>query len=115
MAHKDNSTMADALKLVGGSIVGAGLALLVAPRPGKKTRKEIVRFAKTVGSTTDKAVHEFADNIANFVDTVGEKAAGILHNGQALTQEAKRELLAAVEKGQAKLEQQKHRLEQMIG
>ena len=31
MAQKENITVADALKLVGGGIVGAGLALLLAP------------------------------------------------------------------------------------
>lgn len=115
MARKDTNTMADALKFVGGGIVGAGLALLLAPRPGKETRKDIVRYAKTMGNKADKTVHEFADNIADFTDTVGEKAALILRNGQEMTREAKKELLTAIEKGQVKLEKQKHRLARMIG
>lgn len=115
MAHKGNNTMADALKLVGGGIVGAGLALLLAPRPGKETRKNIVRYAKTMGSKTDKTVHEFADNIADFADTVGEKASFILRNGQEMTHDAKKELLTAIENGQVRLEKQKHRLARMIG
>ena len=115
MAHKVSSPMADALKLVGGGIVGAGLALLLAPQPGKQTRKDIVRYARTVGGKTNEAVYEFAESIDEFVDAVGNKAAGILHNGKELTLEAKKELLTALEKGQEKLEKQKSRIVQMIG
>ena len=115
MAQKESSPMADALKLVGGGIVGAGLALLLAPQPGKKTRKDIVRYAKTVGGKTNEAVYEFAESIDDFVDTVGNKAAGILHNGKEMTHEAKKELLSAIEKGQEKLEKQKSRLVHLIG
>ena len=115
MAQKSNNTMADALKLVGGGIVGAGLALLLAPQEGKKTRKDIVRYAKTIRGKTDEAVCEFADSIDDFVETVGDRAADILHSGKEMTQEAKKELLTAMEKGQEKLEKQKSRLAHMIG
>lgn len=115
MARKVNNSMADAFMLVGGGVVGAGLALLFAPRSGRKTRNEIVRFGKTMGRKSDKAVRDFADNIADFADTVGEKAAGILHNGQKLTSEGKNGLLTAIAKGQETLEHQKRRVARMIG
>ncbi len=82
MVRKSSSTMTDALKLVGGGIVGAGLALLLAPRTGRETRKDIVRVAKTMGSRTDKVAHEFAGNMADFAGSMGKKAAGILHMGR---------------------------------
>jgi gas vesicle protein len=113
MAQKD--TMADALMLVGGGIVGAGLALLLAPKAGKETRKDIVRMARTVGSKTDKVVHEFADNVAELADTIGEKASNILNAGSDLAPESKKELLAAIERGQVKLEKQRQRLARLIG
>ena len=115
MAYKVNDTTKDALKLVGGGIVGAGLALLLAPRAGKETRRDIVRLTKTVGSKTDKAVHELADAVTDFADTVGKRATDILHNGEEMTREAKKELLTAMEKGRDTLERQKHRLSRMVG
>ncbi|ACM22099.1 hypothetical protein Geob_3761 [Geotalea daltonii FRC-32] len=113
MAQKD--TMADALMLVGGGIVGAGLALLLAPKTGKDTRKDIVRMARTVGSKTDKVVHEFADNVSELADTIGEKASSILSSEVDLAPESKKELLAAIERGQVKLEKQRQRLARLIG
>jgi gas vesicle protein len=115
MARKDTSTMTDALKIVGGGIVGAGLALLLAPRTGKETRKEIARFTKHVGSRTDKAVREFGDDITDFADSVGKKAARVLHNGRQMSWEAKKEMLTAIEKGRKRLEKQRHRLARLIG
>lgn len=114
MARKNSGTMADALKVVGGGIVGAGLALLLAPQAGRKTRKDIVRYARTVRGKTSEAVIEFADTVDDLVDMVGDRAARILHDGKELTTEAKKDLLAAVEKGQARLERQKNRLAHMI-
>ncbi|HKZ16478.1 MAG TPA: YtxH domain-containing protein [Geobacteraceae bacterium] len=115
MARKDTNTMTNALKIVGGGIVGAGLALLLAPRTGKETRKEIVSFTKNMGSRTDKAVREFGHDINHFADSVGKKAARILHNGREMSWDAKKEMLTAIEKGRKRLEKQRHRLARMIG
>lgn len=82
MARKVSNTMTDALMLVGGGIVGAGMALLFAPRSGKKTRKDIACFTRSMGKKTDRVVHDFAGNIADFAGTVGDRAAGYLRNGQ---------------------------------
>jgi gas vesicle protein len=114
MARKDTNTMTDALKIVGGGIIGAGLALLLAPRTGKETRKEIVRFTKSMGSRTDKAVREFGDDITDFADSVGKKASRILHNGREMSWEAKEDMLTAIEKGRRRLEKQRHRLARLI-
>ncbi|MRR57631.1 MAG: YtxH domain-containing protein [Deltaproteobacteria bacterium] len=115
MARKDTTTMTDALKIVGGGIVGAGLALLLAPRTGKETRKGIVTFTKGIGSKSDKAVREFGYDITHFADTVGKKAARILHNGREMSWDAKKEMLTAIEKGRKGLEKQRHRLARLIG
>jgi gas vesicle protein len=115
MARRYNDTMTDALKLVGGGIVGVGLGLLLAPRAGRQTRRDIVRLAKTVGSRTDKAVRGFADDVADFADAVGEKAIGIAHSGKEMTDAARKELLSAFETGQKKLDEQKRRVARIIG
>jgi gas vesicle protein len=74
MAQKVNNFKADALMLVGGGVVGAGLALLFAPYSGIKSRKKLVRFGKSMSNKSDRAIR----NLSNFADTMGEKAGGML-------------------------------------
>lgn len=115
MAYTINTTVKDALKFAGGGIVGAGVALLLAPRTGKATRREIVRFARNTGGEADRAARDLAATVADVAATVEKKASGLVHEGRAMTREARRELLAAMEKGQERLDRQRHRLARMIG
>jgi gas vesicle protein len=114
MARKSNNHVTDTLVIAGASVVGAGLALLFAPKSGRKTRKDIVRFIKSVGTRTDKVVHEFTDDFADFADTMGHKASKLLHEGRNMTRKSKERLLTTFESGQARLESQKNRLHRMI-
>ncbi len=82
MARKGSYTMTDALMVVGGGIFGAGLALLLAPRSGRETRKDISCFTRTMGKKTDRLVHDVAGNIADFTGSVRERAAGLLRDGR---------------------------------
>ena len=72
MARK---TMADALMLVGGGGVGAGLALLFAPYTGAKSRKKLARFGRTMSDKSDRMMRDMTD----FADTMGGKANKVLH------------------------------------
>lgn len=95
MASKSNSHVTDALYLVGAGMVGAGLGLLFAPKSGRKTRRDIARFARSVGTGTVKAAHEFADDVSSLADTMGHKASRLLREGRAMTRRSKERLLAA--------------------
>jgi gas vesicle protein len=103
------------LKIVVGGLVGAGLALLLAPQTGKKTRKYLSCCAKSVQGKANEAAYEFAENLSDFVDTAGDRVAEIFEEGAELTQESKKSLLAALEKGQQILEQQRKKLADMMG
>ncbi len=81
MAYKINSTIKDALKLAGGGIVGAGVALLFAPRTGKETRRNIVHFARTAGRKADWAANDLDITLDDFTPTGGRKASGLLNEG----------------------------------
>ena len=82
MAQKINNNTTDALFLIGGGIVGAGLALLLAPRSGRETRREIVRLGRHLEIKRAEAINGFADTVADFSETIGEKVTGIIRSGQ---------------------------------
>ena len=115
MANNNNSAMVGALMLIAGGIIGAGTALLFAPQAGKRTRRDIVRYAQKTRDKAEDVVDDFADTISDMVDVVGEKAANILDQGKDLAQGAKKEMLKALEEGQARLERQKTKLVKIIG
>jgi len=79
MARKINTTMTDALMLVGGGVVGAGLALLLAPQSGKKSRKEITRFSRSVSRQGDKVIRNISESMTDFAERVGGMTAGVMH------------------------------------
>lgn len=71
MAQKFGNAMVDTILLVGGGVVGAGLALLFAPQSGKKSRVKIARFGKTVSRRGEKALRGFADDINDLAGSMG--------------------------------------------
>jgi gas vesicle protein len=114
MADSNNRATAGALMLVAGGIIGAGLALLFAPQSGKRTRKDISRLAKKTKHKAEDLVDNFVDTVSDMADVVGEKAADIIDQGKDLAYDAKKELLRALEDGQAKLEKQRAKLLKLI-
>lgn len=116
MAERDNGNKAvvGALMLIGGGIIGAGLALLFAPQSGKATRREIERYAKKTRQKAEERVDDFSSTISEMVDKVGEKANEILDRGKEAAEGAKENLIRAIDEGQEKLEKQRSRLAKLF-
>jgi gas vesicle protein len=114
MDERENSVIAGTLLLAAGALLGAGVALLLAPQSGRDTRKDIVRYAKKAGRKAEGVVEEFAAAVSEMVDAVGDKAEDILGMGKDLAHDAKKGLIVAIEEGQKRLEMQKARLEKRI-
>jgi gas vesicle protein len=114
MDENNNNAMVGALMLVAGGIIGAGVALLFAPQTGKRTRKDIVRLAKKTRYKAEDVVDNFTDTLSDMVEAVGEKASDILDQGKDLAYDAKKEVLRAIEDGQARLEKQRAKLAKLI-
>lgn len=53
-----------------GAIIGAGVALLTAPRPGRKTRKRIRRTASGMRESASERLDRLADEMKSKVDEV---------------------------------------------
>ena len=110
-----NETMKDGtFMLLAGGIIGAGLALLFAPQSGKRTRRDITRISLKVKDRASDAVNEFSETVHELVDSVSDKAADLLDMGKGMALSAKKDVLKAIEEGQARLEAEKMRLVKLL-
>jgi len=110
MKDNDKTVMVGALMLIAGGIMGAGVALLYAPQSGKKTRLDIARYSRKAKRKAEDIVDDFTGSVSELTEAVTEKASEILDKGKDVANDAKLELLRAIEDGQHKLEKQKNRL-----
>jgi gas vesicle protein len=62
--------------LILGAVIGAGVALLTAPGPGRKTRKRLKRAAAGVRETASDRLDRLADEMKGKVDEVVKGARG---------------------------------------
>jgi gas vesicle protein len=104
-----------AVLLLAGALVGAGVALLLAPQSGRATRSDIARHARRTRRKAGRTVEELAGNVAELVDRIGEKSGEILDRGRELSHDARKELLAALEAGRDRLEAERARISGRIG
>lgn len=79
-----------------GGIVGAGLALLLAPQSGRETRRRIKEFSDDV-----------RDRVGEQVDTAKEKAASAYESGKDFLEEKKSAMATAIEAGKEAYEKEK--------
>lgn len=61
-----------------GAVIGAGVALLTAPRPGRKTRKRLKRAATDVRDSAGDRLDQLAEEVKGKVDEVVKSARGRL-------------------------------------
>lgn len=115
MATTRDKVTTAALLIIAGGIVGAGVALLFAPQSGKKTRRDISRLASRVRERTRDLAEEFGDTVEDVVESVVDRASDLLEQGKDLAHSTKKEILHALEEGQARLEREKERLSRLIG
>lgn len=64
--------------LILGAVIGASVALLTAPRPGRKTRKRLKRVAAGMRDTASDRLDKLADEVKGKVDEVVKSARGRL-------------------------------------
>jgi gas vesicle protein len=103
------------LMLMAGGIIGAGLALLFAPQSGTRTRRDIARMSSKVKDQAADAVEDFSETVHEMVDSVTDMAANLFDKGKDMAHSAKKDVLKAIEEGQAKLEKEKLKLAKLIG
>ncbi len=87
------------LSFILGGLVGAGVALLMAPKSGEETRRRIRDFA---GEVKDKA--------EEYVEQTKGKVMSTFEKGKGYVEDKKSVITAAVEAGKEAYEKEKERL-----
>jgi len=82
-----------------GGLVGAGVALLLAPQPGAETRQKIKELAD-----------EAKEKAAKYAEEVKGKVTSTVEKGKELVEEKKSLVTAAVEAGKEAYQKEKEKL-----
>jgi gas vesicle protein len=114
MDERNDGVAMGAMLVLVGAILGAGAALLLAPQSGRKTRRDISRYARKTGKMVEGAAGEVVGSVAGMVDAVEEKAEEFLEKGKDLTKESLETVYAALSEGQERLGRQRDRLEKLL-
>ena len=113
MADKDNTAAVGALMLMAGGIIGAGLALLYAPQPGKKTRKQIGRYSRRVRNDAEEMIRDTAESVTDLVEDLGARTGDLIDRGGDVADEWRSHLIESIDRGQKSLDKQRKRLTQL--
>lgn len=82
-----------------GGVVGAGLALLLAPQSGEETRRQIREFADDVKDKSNAYLNEAKGTVSSYVD-----------KGKGFYEEKKSLVTSAIEAGKEAFEKEKEKL-----
>jgi gas vesicle protein len=92
----DNTVVAPFLA---GGILGAGIALLLAPKPGKELRKDVKRLAR---------------DVKRFSANAGDRVTGAIEKGKDIVEDGAARFADVIEDGKAVFVGQKKRLTGLI-
>ncbi|MCR4310294.1 MAG: YtxH domain-containing protein [Deltaproteobacteria bacterium] len=115
MDERNDGVMMGAMLVLVGAILGAGAALLFAPQSGRKTRRDISRYARKTSKMVEGVAGEVVGSVAGMADAVEEKAEELLDKGKDLSKESLEVVLAALNEGQERLGRQRDRLAKLFG
>jgi len=109
----DTSKVASAFLL--GGLVGAFIAILYAPKPGRQTRKDIAKATSRVKGNIADIADDTVKRVNEFVGDMKERAEDIVEKGFGLSETAKKEVVKALEQSQKAIEKQKKRILEGLG
>ena len=115
MDERNDGVVTGAMLVLVGAILGAGAALLFAPQSGRKTRRDISRYARKTGKFVEGVAGEVVGSVVGMADAVEEKAEEILEKGKDLSKESLEAVLDALNDGQQRLGRQRDRLAKLLG
>ena len=97
-----------------GLALGAGAALLFAPRSGRATRRDIKRRADRVRQAAEDAVHDVTDTVSDTFTQARRKVEDQIDAVRQAVDLKKQQVTRAVDAGRAAAEEARLELEQRI-
>ena len=101
-----NKQVHPAAAFVVGGLVGAGLALLLAPQSGRRTRQEIRYLGKVIKNKSEEVQIELQHGIEKLAADVSEKFQAEIDKGREWTDESVPALLNALESGKRRIKEE---------
>ena len=97
-----------------GLAVGAGIALLFAPRTGEETRRDIERRARKVGNQAQDFMTEVTDSVGEKLQEAKQSVENRVDSARNAVDLKRRQVTNAVDAGRAAAQQARVELEQRI-
>ena len=97
-----------------GVLIGAGVALLFAPRSGEQTREDIRRRARRAGDSVKGAARGVGDQVADTFESARTRVEEQLDSARSAIELKKRQVARAVEAGREAAEQARGDLERRL-
>lgn len=97
-----------------GAAVGAGLALLFAPRTGEETRRDLQRRARKVGDQAQELVAEVTGSVGEKIQSARRSVEEQIDATVNAVDIKRRQVSSAVDAGRAAAQQARVELEQRI-
>jgi gas vesicle protein len=99
---------------VTGLLIGAGLALLFAPRTGVETRRQLQKSAKRVGDQAQDLVSDVTGSVSQTIKSAKDKVEERIDSTRSAVELKRRQVTDAVDAGRAAAQQARVELEQRI-
>lgn len=97
--------------LVGG-LIGAGVALLYAPKAGRETREDIRRLAARGAERVREGKDAIEEKMSHLMHQISSKTEELIHGGTQLAEDKKREILAAIQAAKKAYDEERRKLEE---
>lgn len=97
--------------LVGG-LIGAGIALLYAPKAGRETREDIRRLASRGAEAMMAEKEAIQQRLSSLIHQISNKTEELVHGGAQMAEDKKREILAAIQAAKRAYDEERRKLEE---
>ncbi len=97
-----------------GVLIGAGVALLFAPRSGEETRTDISRRARRAGTKVKGVAHEVSDQVVDTFEGARARVEEQLESARTAIEQKKTQVARAMEAGREAAQQARGDLERRL-
>ncbi|HLV00406.1 MAG TPA: YtxH domain-containing protein [Acidobacteriota bacterium] len=115
MARIKNSTARTALVAVTAGLIGASVALLLAPQSGRKTRKKLRRAGYDIARRGELFCEDLNHSIRELVEELEEASVRGIDRGREAGTRIYSEIIDSLEAGKETISRQIDRLRQRAG